>query len=109
MKAPCENDVVRSCLDYLQLRGVMAWRANNHGTYDQASKRFRSFRGRKGVADILGVLPPGGRLLAVECKAPGGKLSADQSAFLADVQARGGLPVVARSVKDLENALEDLP
>jgi hypothetical protein len=50
--------------------------------------KFMSF-GLKGSADILGLLP-GGRFLAVECKAEHGRLSPEQRQFLAVVKALGG-------------------
>ena len=52
-----EADLVRACLEWLALRRVKAWRMNNTGVYDPARKAFRSFRGERGVPDILGVLP----------------------------------------------------
>lgn len=99
------SGLVRVCLDYLKLRGVYAWRANTTGVWDETKKCFRTFHGLRGVADILGCLRPNGRLLAVECKAGKGRLSREQEAFLAGVQAAGGLAVVARSLADLEEAL----
>jgi hypothetical protein len=60
--------------------------------------------GKKGSADIIGLLP-GGKFLAVETKAPAGRLSPDQRQFLADVKALGGMAIVARSCRDVEAAL----
>jgi hypothetical protein len=62
--------------------------------------------GLKGSSDILGILP-GGRFLAVECKAEHGRLSPDQRQFLADVKALGGMAIVARSCRDIETALTE--
>src|SRR4051812_31915703 len=62
------NDLVSACLHLLALQGVRAWRNNTTGVYDPQRKRFRTFTGRKGISDILGIIPPTGRLLAVECK-----------------------------------------
>jgi hypothetical protein len=107
MKAPRESDLVRACLAYLQLAKVPAWR-NNSGAAAFAGpagrKRFVRFS-VEGCSDILGVLPPAGRLLAVECKRPGGKLTPAQAAFLSAVGAAGGLAFVVRSVDDLAAAL----
>jgi VRR-NUC domain len=96
-----EAPIVAACLEYLtQVAGVLAWRSNNTGVFDPARKCFRSFRGLKGVSDILGILP-GGRLLAVECKRPGGKPTAEQQAFLDEVNRRGGLAVCVHAVGEL--------
>lgn len=102
---PRESVVLRACLDFLGLAGVFAWRANNGGVFDPARRRFRSFHGMPGVADILGILPPNGRLLACETKRPGGKLSVAQEAFLNTVRQLGGLAVVVSDVGQLQAAL----
>jgi len=105
MKRSTESDLIRVCLRLLALCGVMAWRTNNIPVYDPSRKRYRSFRGTKGVADILAVLP-GGKLLAIETKLAKGKLSPDQTLFLDGVNAAGGVGVCVRDVKELEKMLE---
>lgn len=103
---PTESEVLRACLDYLRARGILAWR-NNTGAMSATYKgktRFIRFS-EPGIADILGVLP-GGRLLAVECKRPGGKLSELQAAFLARVRDAGGLAVCVDDVRFLERVVE---
>jgi hypothetical protein len=111
-----ETDLVRACLDWLALHGVMAWRANNTGVFDPVKKVYRSFHGRKGVADILGVLSrsaPGGGdgpetvglFLAVEVKRPGERPRADQEAFLDDIRRRGGVGLCVHSLTELEAGL----
>lgn len=107
-----ESAVVKACLKYLAARRWLAWRSNNTGVYDTAKKCFRTFRGRKGVSDIISVVPTVGeggerigRILCVECKASTG-LRPDQRLFRDDVVASGGLYVVARSVGDLIEALQ---
>lgn len=105
MKRQTETALVRACLQYLSLRGILAWRNNTTGVYDPVRKRFRTFTGMKGVADVLGVLP-GGRLLAVEAKQPRGRLSEEQKVFLDGVNRAGGLAVVVRDVRQLAEALE---
>jgi hypothetical protein len=63
--------------------------------------------GKVGSSDILGILP-GGRFLAVECKAPeGGRLSPEQRQFLDEVRALGGLSLVAKGWKDIDSALRE--
>jgi hypothetical protein len=99
-----ENRVKRECLDYLKLRHIKAW-SNPSGAVRIRPGKFMSF-GLKGSSDILGLLP-GGRFLAVECKAPDGRLSPEQREFLADIKALGGLAIVARSYRDIEEALRE--
>jgi len=100
-----EGAVVRACLDYLAIKRIVAWRSNTTGIYDEKRKSYRTNAGRNGVSDIIGCLP-GGRLLAVECKAGRRKLSADQIEFQRDILEAGGLHVVAYKVEDLIEALE---
>jgi hypothetical protein len=61
--------------------------------------------GARGVSDIIGALPNTGQFLAVEVKRPGGRLTADQRAFLETVERAGGLAVCVFDVWQLRNAL----
>jgi hypothetical protein len=99
-----ENRIKRECLDYLKLRHIYCW-SNPSGAVRIRPGKFMSF-GLKGSADILGCLP-GGKILAVECKAGHGRLSSEQRDFLADIKALGGMAVVARSWTDIDQALRE--
>ena len=111
-----EADVLTACLQYLTCRGVFCWRSNNAGVYDPVRKRYRAFRGLKGVSDILGIIPQqvqvGGEVLtqgiflAVEVKRQGGRASTDQDWFLEKVRELGGIGLCVRSAKELEERLE---
>ncbi len=103
MKKLTESSIVTACLELLSLRRIMAWRSNQ-GVIPGPNGAPRRFRGRKGVADILGCLDDG-RLLAVEVKKPGGRLSPEQREFLDAVRQRGGLAVVVHSVGELDALL----
>jgi hypothetical protein len=106
MKSATESALVQACLDLLKLRGILCWRAGNHGVRrtDQTGRTFWTHKGLRGVSDILGVLP-GGRILAIECKLPKAEVTEAQQWFLETVQALGGLAGVCRSVADLERLL----
>jgi hypothetical protein len=97
-----EGRIKAACLRYLERRGFFVWN-NPTGTARIAPERWVHF-GKKGSADILGCLP-GGRFLAVEVKAPRGRLSPEQSAFMEKVRGLGGVAVVARSFRELDDAL----
>lgn len=60
----------------------------------------------RGSADLIGILAPTGRLIALECKTEVGRLSEEQRLFLAHVRARGGFACVVRSVEDFMGAME---
>jgi hypothetical protein len=97
-----EGRVKAACLRYLEKRGITAWN-NPTGSCRIAPDRWLHF-GKKGSADILGLLP-GGRFLAVECKAAHGRLSPEQRQFLADIRNQGGMAVMVRGWKELDQAL----
>lgn len=101
-----EGAVLRACLDLLELRRIYAFR-NNSGCLPDASGRPVRF-GKVGSADILGLLPPRGRLLAVEAKAPGGKLTDAQREFLEGVRAAGGVAVCVSDPAILADILDQL-
>jgi hypothetical protein len=98
-----EGAVVNVCLEYLTLRGAYVWR-NNTGALRDKNNRPVYF-GKVGSADILGILP-GGRFLAVECKAGRGKPSEKQLEFLENVKSMGGLALIVWSVDELILALK---
>jgi hypothetical protein len=97
-----EGRVKAACLRYLEKRGILAWN-NPSGCTRIAPDRWLHF-GKKGSADILGCLPDG-RFLAVEVKAARGQLSPEQRQFLADIKALGGVAVMVRGWKELDQAL----
>ena len=97
-----EGRIKNACLRYLEKRGFTAWN-NPSGAVRIAPDRWLHF-GKKGSADILGCLP-GGRFLAVEVKAPGGKLTSEQHSFLDMVRGLGGFAVMVRSWRERDTAL----
>jgi hypothetical protein len=104
-KAPTpENKVKTEVMRYLKIRHIYCW-SNPSGAVRIRSNKFMSF-GKKGSADIIGLLP-GGKFLAVETKAPDGRLSPEQREFLEAVTQQGGLAVIARSYRDVEAALTE--
>lgn len=53
-----------------------------------------------GSADIVGILGPTGRFIALEVKTETGRVAHAQSQFLNVVRSRGGFAAVVRSVDD---------
>lgn len=81
---------------------LRVWRQNTGA----AMVKGRMVRfGVPGCADILGVISPSGRFLAIECKKATGRQSEDQKRFERMVTSMGGLYVLARSVADVDAAL----
>lgn len=77
----------------------VAWVARMNSGAGQINGRFIRF-GFKGLSDLLGQLKTG-EILAVECKAPGGRVSEEQIVFLELVRAFGGCAFIAKSAKDV--------
>jgi hypothetical protein len=107
-----EGRVKAACLRYLERRHIRAW--NNPTGAVRIADRWVHF-GKRGSADIIWLLP-GGRFLAVEVKAPDGRLSPEQKQFIADIRDEGGFAVCVKSIKELDEALrgagyagEDMP
>lgn len=93
-----ENEIVRDCLAALERNGIMSWRNN------AAHVAGRTFRGLRGVPDIIGILPDG-KFLGVECKTESGKQSADQIDFQARCTVNGGLYILAKSALEVITTL----
>ena len=112
-----ENSVTKACVAYLSIKGAFVWRNNSRTVMvpGKGGKPRPMFFGYPGSPDILGVLP-GGRMIGVECKRPlgprggtrGSDQSDDQKAFQSEMQRRGGLYVLARSLDDLVKAMEGI-
>jgi len=92
-----ESKVLKDCIAYLNAIGAKVIR-NNTG------RRGGVSYGQVGSSDIIACLK-GGRFLAVECKAKGGKLSDDQERFLAEVSRLGGISCVAYRIDDVIDAI----
>ena len=94
------NTVTAQIIRYLTYNRYNVWRQNTVGVYDQRRGVFRkNANTKKGVSDIIG-FDPNGRFVAIEIKIGKDKLSEEQTQFLAEVQAAGGLAIVAHSLED---------
>ncbi|HEX8851247.1 MAG TPA: VRR-NUC domain-containing protein [Gemmatimonadaceae bacterium] len=111
-----EKAILSACLQYLAIRGVFAWR-QNQGAMEQQNPHYRPGYGRKptrkirfahvdGISDIIGTYK--GRFLAIETKRVGKKPTDDQRGFLERIDKEGGIAIVAYSVDDVKNALDEV-
>jgi len=100
-----EAEIQKACIELLCWAGWLVIRCNSGRTknlpwvswYDRSGKRHP-----KGVSDLLAIK---GRILAIECKAPGEELRPDQRDFLREAMEHGAMPLVIEDVKDLESYL----
>jgi hypothetical protein len=77
--------------------GVCWWHTPNGGWRSPVeAKIFKSLGVKPGVSDL--VLLHEGQFFALELKAPGGRLTESQAAFLDDVEAAGGIVACAEGL-----------
>lgn len=95
-------------LSYLRRRDVLDfWFTHSVGQYDAKRRVWRSRNSkydRLGIADISGVLK-GGKAIFIEVKTKRGVQSEDQKLFEQSCKLFGAIYILARSVKDVEDAL----
>lgn len=104
-----ESDIQTLILAWLLTQKFFVWRNKSEGTFDPLTGKRRAMNqvgAKKGVPDILGILPDG-RFLAIEVKTQTGKVSAEQGDFIRQANTLGGLALVARSLDDVKAHLED--
>jgi hypothetical protein len=90
-----ENEITKAILKELKEMGIFCW------------KHWSGAFSKKGISDILRVLP-GGRALAIEVKTNSGKLTGHQWEFLEAVNNAGGVAFMARSVDEVKAELEKI-
>lgn len=96
------NDILRWSAGRTDLR---LWRINN-GTFLTPDMNRVVQVGLPGAADLSGIIN-GGRRLEIECKSKTGKQRKEQVAFERMINRLGGIYVLARSVKDVEDAIKE--
>ena len=83
-----ETLLTRSIRSLLNAAGIFHWKVH------------QGLGAVPGVPDLLGVYK-GGRLIAIEVKAPKGKVSPAQQMFIDAINGAGGNAFVARSIDDV--------
>jgi hypothetical protein len=86
--------------------GLRIWRNNTGAVKDQHGRLIRF--GLVGSADILGVLAPSGRFVAIEVKTDVGRQSEAQRNFQRMIEDHGGVYILARSVDDAVRGIDGL-
>jgi hypothetical protein len=93
-----ERDLQVAILQLLRARGFPVWKVGS-GAFRDGDRYIKM--GQVGMSDLIGILPPHGRLLAVEVKRVGAKPTPEQAAFLEIVREAGGKAFVARGCEDV--------
>jgi VRR-NUC domain len=86
-----------------ELDDVVLWR--NHTGVTQGDERVRRYGLCVGSSDLVGILSPSGRFIAIEVKSDSGRTTKEQELFLALVRRMGGFACVVRSVDDALQAV----
>lgn len=113
-----EKELENQILDWLKSVGVMAWKNQSVGIFDQKRGIYRKPNNKhhiKGTSDILGIMP-NGQFLAIECKAPLKNprsderlfvlASPEQQDFILRVCKSGGLAFVADRLEVVKSKLD---
>lgn len=82
---------------------ICIWRQNTGAA--RIGSRFVRF-GLPGQADLQGIIAPSGRALFIECKSARGVQSEVQRVFERFVVKHGAIYVLARTLRDVEEALD---
>ena len=93
-----ESVITKKIMIALSEAGCLIYRNNTGMLKDQRGTPVR-FGLCVGSSDLIGIAPDG-RFLAVEVKAPKGRVTDKQQSFINNVIQQGGLAGVARSVND---------
>jgi hypothetical protein len=101
-----ESTILEAVLRLVRVHPKVAWvRRMNTGAVQMRGVRFMRF-GFVGCSDLIGQLKDG-RFLAIEIKAPAGRLTVEQAEFLDRVKRHFGVSGVARSIDDAMKLLAD--
>ncbi|NDP40149.1 MAG: VRR-NUC domain-containing protein [Rhodoferax sp.] len=101
-----EAAALAEVLKALRAHPLVAWAERQNSGAAKVGNRFIRF-GWPGCPDVLGQLRDG-RLLGVEVKAPKGRPSPEQVAFLDRIRGAGGVGFIARDLRDVVQALGPL-
>lgn len=80
---------------------------NNSGFLRDVRGQYVHFGLCTGSSDLVGIVPPSGRFLAIEVKTEKGRVTTEQEAFIKMVNDCGGIGFVARSVEEAIKKLKE--
>lgn len=98
-----ESDVQASCLDYLAMRGVFAFRLNNIPVPMANGFRTLPKHTPKGLPDAIAIRPKTGTIIALEFKGTKGTQSEDQERIQRRITENGGEYHIIRSIDDVQH------
>jgi hypothetical protein len=96
--AKSETEIQREILDYLEWMGIFYWRNFTQGVRTAGG---RTKNKNKGAPDIFALEPTSGKLIGIEVKKPGGRVSHEQLEWMTKAAKNGALCFIAESVEDV--------
>ncbi len=101
-----ETDLVKSCIQYLEMKRIKAWRNNSGAQVSEYNGKKRFFKyGATGSPDILAVEPKTGRLINIECKVGKNTMSDSQKQWKKEMEATGALYWLIYNIEELVGKL----
>jgi hypothetical protein len=95
-----EQTIKTQICQWLELHRIFFWiQVQNPGKY-------RSRHIKRGICDLMGIFR--GKPLAIEVKAPGGRVSPEQEKFIEEFRREGGIAFTAKSVEEVEKQLKEV-
>lgn len=101
------NETTKQILNYLFERRIFAWRENTIGVFDAKRGIYRPAP-KKGISDIIAILPPHGRFCGIEIKTGKDRLSPEQQGFIENIQRMGGIALVVKDYEDFVDQFSNL-
>ena len=106
-----ETEIQNDILKYLSALNVFYKRDRNQNVYSKGGNMIFRQSEVPGWPDIVGLLP-NGRFFGIEVKSSTGRQSPEQKQTQIDIEANGGLYILARCIQDvniLAVLLKDMP
>lgn len=95
-----EGEIKKEIVQVLRKHGFLVWVQHANPPLK------RKFQVKKGICDIIGIHRNGsGKMIALEVKKPGGRLSEEQIKFINKIRSLGGIAGVVYNVEDTEDLL----
>jgi hypothetical protein len=91
-----------------KLKDLVLLELNRRGAWVFEQRMDKATRGRPGVPDIVGCLPPGGRLFGIEIKTGSRKMTDAQISESIRIEAAGGAFVCAYCLEDVLGMIKSL-
>lgn len=95
------NGLTQAIIKYLTLKGHFATRTSSAGRYLTKEKKWIPSTTKKGYPDITAIID--GKTLAIEVKVNRDKMSEAQLKVKAEIEAAGGLYIIAKTFDDFED------